>query len=39
MGELGLTPEDPEQIRNYLEKPRHCRDLDDLVSESNEGLD
>lgn len=31
MDSVGLTTEDEEQIREYLEKPPHARETDDLV--------
>lgn len=31
MAGIGITPEDRELIDEYLKKPPHLRDLDDLV--------
>lgn len=39
MEEIGITQEDMEQIKNYLEKPPHRRDLNDLVPDENETSD
>lgn len=37
MSKVGITTEDLEQIQEYLDKPPHQRDEDDLVPESADG--
>lgn len=35
MGQIGITSEDMEQIRNYLEKPAYDRTTDDLAPDDS----
>ncbi|WP_423751080.1 hypothetical protein [Salinirarus marinus] len=38
MGDSGLTPEDIDRIRTYLEKPKYDRDPEDLMpTETDDG--
>lgn len=36
---IGITPDDEEQIKNYLAKPPHLRDFNDLVPDKDSRAD